>query len=173
MRHRPEDIDALVHQAHRLADSGERAAWLDRACGGDLELRGAVERQLASADALTEQETAASGRTAGSDTVSEKPGSIIGPYRLMQVLGQGGFGTVFLAEQEEPIRREVALKIIKLGMDTREVIARFDAERQTLALMDHPSIARVLDAGATSSGRPYFVMELVRGVPKLAEYHGD
>jgi non-specific serine/threonine protein kinase/serine/threonine-protein kinase len=99
------------------------------------------------------------------ETMSERPGSIIGPYRLMQKLGQGGFGTVFLAEQEKPMRREVALKIIKLGMDTREVIARFEAERQALAMMDHPSIARVFDAGATRSGRPYFVMELVRGVP--------
>jgi len=97
--------------------------------------------------------------------LAEGPGTVIGPYRLIQPLGEGGFGVVYLAEQEQPVRREVALKIIKLGMDTRQVIARFEAERQTLAVMDHPGIARVLDAGATATGRPYFVMELVRGVP--------
>ena len=112
-----------------------------------------------------EPETVTSGGAGAADAMTEKPGSTIGPYRLTAVLGQGGFGTVFLAEQDKPIRREVALKIIKLGMDTREVIARFDAERQALAMMDHPGIARVFDAGATASGRPYFVMELVRGVP--------
>src|SRR5688572_12299984 len=96
---------------------------------------------------------------------AETPGARIGPYKLLQELGEGGFGTVWMAEQEEPIRRRVALKIIKLGMDTREVIARFEAERQALALMEHPNIARVFDAGTTDGGRPYFVMELVRGVP--------
>src|SRR5688572_8002841 len=95
----------------------------------------------------------------------EAPGSHIGPYKLLEELGEGGFGVVWMVEQQEPIRRRVALKIIKLGMDTREVIARFEAERQALALMDHPNIARVFDAGATDSGRPYFAMELVRGVP--------
>ena len=87
----------------------------------------------------------------------------IGPYKLLQKLGEGGCGVVYMAEQEQPIRRRVALKIIKLGMDTKNVIARFEAERQALALMDHPNIARVLDAGATETGRPYFVMELVYG----------
>ncbi|HEY7088121.1 MAG TPA: tetratricopeptide repeat protein, partial [Tepidisphaeraceae bacterium] len=93
------------------------------------------------------------------------PGERIGPYRLLQQIGEGGFGTVFMAEQEEPVRRRVALKVIKLGMDTRQVIARFEAERQALALMDHPNIAKVFDAGTTDTGRPYFVMELVKGVP--------
>jgi serine/threonine protein kinase len=96
---------------------------------------------------------------------AEQVGAVIGPYKLMEQIGQGGFGLVFVADQEKPVRRRVALKVIKPGMDTREVIARFEAERQALALMDHPNIARVLDAGATDSGRPYFVMELVRGVP--------
>src|SRR5262245_12086504 len=95
----------------------------------------------------------------------EGPGSRIGPYRVLQVLGEGGFGSVFVAEQERPVRRQVALKIIKLGMDTKQVIARFEQERQALALMDHPHIAKVLDAGATEGGRPYFVMELCRGEP--------
>jgi serine/threonine protein kinase/tetratricopeptide (TPR) repeat protein len=101
--------------------------------------------------------------------IAESPGSMIGPYKLMEQIGEGGFGLVFVAEQQQPVRRKVALKIIKPGMDTRDVIARFEAERQALALMDHPNIARVLDAGTTESGRPFFVMELVRGIP-FVEY---
>ena len=101
--------------------------------------------------------------------LTEKPGNRIGPYKLLQQIGEGGCGVVYMAEQEQPIRRRVALKVIKLGMDTKAVIARFEAERQALALMDHPNIAKVLDAGATDTGRPYFVMELVRGI-KITEY---
>src|SRR5208282_5029239 len=97
--------------------------------------------------------------------VKEKPGDRIGHYKLLQEIGEGGCGVVYVAEQEQPVRRRVALKVIKLGMDTRQVIARFEAERQALALMDHPNIARVLDGGATETGRPFFVMELVQGVP--------
>jgi serine/threonine protein kinase len=97
--------------------------------------------------------------------VGETPGAMIGPYRLLEQIGEGGFGVVFLAEQSSPVRRQVALKIIKPGMDSREIIGRFNAERQALAMMDHPGIARVYDAGTTENGRPYFVMELVRGVP--------
>ncbi|MDP1590084.1 MAG: serine/threonine-protein kinase, partial [Prosthecobacter sp.] len=95
----------------------------------------------------------------------EQPGDMIGRYRLIEPLGQGGFGSVWRAEQHMPIHREVALKVIKPGMDSREIIARFEAERQALALMDHPNIAAVLDAGTTESGRPFFAMELVKGVP--------
>ena len=95
----------------------------------------------------------------------EGPGAIIGRFKLLQESGEGGFGVVYVAEQQEPVRRKVALKLIKPGMDTREVIARFESERQALALMDHPNVARVLDGGATETGRPYFVMELVKGVP--------
>ena len=98
-----------------------------------------------------------------------KPGDRVGRYKLLQKIGEGGCGVVYMAEQEEPVRRRVALKIIKLGMDTKQVVARFEAERQALALMDHPNIAKVLDAGATDTGRPYFVMELVRGV-KITDY---
>src|SRR5262249_39435287 len=98
------------------------------------------------------------------EPLAEQPGTVIGPYKLMEQIGEGGMGLVFVAEQQEPVRRKVALKLIKPGMDTREVVARFQVERQALALMDHPNIARVLDAGATESGRPYFVMELVKGV---------
>ena len=101
--------------------------------------------------------------------LTEQPGDRIGRYKLLQQIGEGGFGIVYMAEQEEPVRRRVALKIIKLGMDTRQVIARFEAERQALALMDHPNIAKVLDAGATQSGRPFFVMELVKG-DRITEY---
>src|SRR5437016_6242865 len=101
--------------------------------------------------------------------LSEKPGDRIGRYKLLQQIGEGGCGVVYMAEQEEPVRRRVALKVIKLGMDTRQVIARFEAERQALALMDHPNIAKVLDAGASETGRSYFVMELVRGV-KITDF---
>src|SRR5580700_7153908 len=104
-----------------------------------------------------------------SDALPERVGSVIGPYKLLQKLGEGGFGAVYMAEQERPVRRMVALKIIKPGMDTGQVIARFESERQALAIMDHPNIARVLDVGATDSGRPFFVMELVKGVP-ITEY---
>ena len=97
--------------------------------------------------------------------ITEKPGTQIGPYKLLQQIGEGGMGVVYMAEQNEPVKRRVALKIIKPGMDTRQVIARFEAERQALAMMDHPNIAKVLDAGTTDSGRPYFVMELVNGLP--------
>src|SRR5208337_567611 len=100
---------------------------------------------------------------------TEKAGDRIGPYKLLQQIGEGGCGVVYMAEQEEPVRRQVALKVIKLGMDTKSVIARFEAERQALALMDHPNIAKVLEAGATETGRPYFVMELVRGI-KITDY---
>src|SRR5207237_1432918 len=100
-----------------------------------------------------------------SSPLVEKPGDTIGRYKLLQKIGEGGCGVVWMAEQQEPVRRRVALKVIKLGMDTKEVIARFAAERQALAMMNHPNIAKVLDAGATDLGRPFFVMELVRGVP--------
>src|SRR6202043_92506 len=103
--------------------------------------------------------------TADYEPINEKPGTVIGPYKLMEQIGEGGMGLVFVAQQEQPVRRKVALKIIKPGMDSTQVIARFEAERQALALMDHPNIAKVLDAGTTDSGHPYFVMERVKGVP--------
>src|SRR4051794_15279156 len=145
----------------------ERAAYLDGACGKDLSLRQRVEELLAKhfqQDSFMKKPV-----VEGSPTVvlpiSEGPGAVIGRYKLLEKLGEGGFGAVYVAEQKEPVKRRVALKIVKLGMDTRQVVARFEAERQALALMDHPNIAKVLDGGATDTGRLYFVMELVRGVP--------
>jgi serine/threonine protein kinase len=149
--------------------AAERNSYLDQACGGDGALRRRVEALLRAHDSAGNLLDAAPGgaiRAALSKPPpQEMTGTLIGRYKLLQKIGEGGFGIVYMAEQEEPVRRRVALKIIKLGMDTKAVIARFEAERQALALMDHPNIARVLDAGATDTGRPYFVMDLVRGVP--------
>src|SRR5882672_10555046 len=158
--------------ALRLPDH-ERASYLERACGDDVELRRAVEALLQEYDQLGDfletspnaPMTKAKAEAAG----AEKPGDCIGGYKLLQQIGEGGCGVVFMAEQTAPVHRKVALKIIKPGMDTKRVIARFEAERQTLALMDHPNIAKIFDAGATQSGRPYFVMELVRGI-KITDY---
>ena len=151
-----------------------RGAWLDHACGGDSALRGEVEALLADHERargfLSETESLANRVGEGITAIaSEQPGTYIGPYKLIEKIGEGGFGTVWVAEQERPVRRRVALKVIKLGMDTKEVLARFDQERQALALMDHPNIAAMFDAGATPLGRPYFVMELVRGM-KITDY---
>ncbi len=149
----------------------EWRAYLNGACGSDAELRARVEDLLnAHAELGTFREQGErDSPTVQFEAPREKPGEVIGPYKLLQEIGKGGFGVVYMAEQQQPVQRKVALKIIKPGMDTREVIARFEAERQALAMMDHPNIARVLDAGATDSGRPYFVMELVRGV-RITKY---
>src|SRR5215467_10327214 len=144
----------------------ERAAFLDGACGNDASLRARLNSLLqvhADDSFLEEPPLAKTSLALPASVPSESVGTIIGRYKLLQKIGEGGCGVVYMAEQTEPVRRRVALKVIKLGMDTRSVIARFEAERQALALMDHPSIARVLDAGATDAGRPFFVMELVRG----------
>jgi eukaryotic-like serine/threonine-protein kinase len=148
-----------------------RAACLDQACGSNDALRRRLEKLLRShKKAEGFLEPMARGAGPGPTQVvrelpSEKPGDTIGRYKIREQIGEGGCGVVYVAEQTEPVRRRVALKVIKLGMDTRSVIARFEAERQALAMMDHPNIAKVLDAGATETGRPYFVMELVRGIP--------
>ncbi len=147
----------------------ERSAYLMGACVGDSVLLARVQALLqaneAPEDFLPEQPR----ESAVPSLVTEKPGDRIGTYKLLEQIGEGGCGIVYMAEQVEPIRRRVALKVIKLGMETKQVIARFEAERQALALMDHPNIAKVLDAGATAAGRPYFVMELVRGT-KITEF---
>src|SRR6266498_93911 len=169
----PDADIAVFTEALRLPPE-ERDSYLSEACKGDGEFRLRVEALLHA----YEQAGDFLGRSAAERppkaaaqvlAVAEKPGDRIGHYKLLQQIGEGGCGVVYMAEQEAPVRRRVALKIIKPGMDTKSVIARFEAERQALALMDHPNIAKVFDAGATELGRPYFVMELVRGV-KITEY---
>ena len=154
---------------------GGRPAFLDGACGGDVELRAAVEALLANhvEDSFLQQP--ATGHASGATILTpamDQPGDRIGRFKLLEKIGEGGCGIVYMAEQEEPVRRRVALKVIKPGMDTKSVIARFEAERQALAMMDHPHIAKVHDGGVTESGRPFFVMELVRGI-RITEYCQD
>jgi WD40 repeat protein/serine/threonine protein kinase len=166
-RPQTQSVESIFLAALEEQAPEKRAAYLDEACRDDVELRRQVERLLRAqprVGAFLESPASALVGTVD-EPIREGPGTVIGPYKLMEQIGQGGMGLVFVAEQQQPVRRKVALKVIKPGMDTREVIARFEAERQALALMDHPNIARVLDAGATASGRPYFVMELVKGVP--------
>jgi serine/threonine protein kinase len=168
----PTREETLFHDA--LAQPyRDREAFLLRACAGDSALRGRVEALLAAYDGAPTHLNRAPVLAAAELNAEKKPGDRIGRYKLLQKIGEGGCGIVWMAEQEEPVRRRVALKVIKLGMDTKEVVARFEAERQALALMDHPNIARVFDAGATDTGRPYFVMELVHGVPitKFCDEH--
>ncbi len=145
--------------------------FLDGACGGDSDLRARVADLLQAHNELGSfrDDAPARANTVDMPAAPEAPGAVIGPYKLLQQIGEGGMGVVYMAEQTAPVKRKVALKVIKPGMDTRQVIVRFEAERQALALMDHPNIARVFDAGATEAGRPYFVMELVKGVP-ITEY---
>ena len=173
MINKPQLKDDIFHAAAEIADPQQRAAYLEDACGGDAELRREVQALLehdAAAQSFLRQPVIADDNTTQScQAISEGPGTKIGPYTLREQIGEGGFGLVFVAEQQKPVRRKVALKIIKPGMDTKEVIARFEGERQALALMDHPNIARIFDAGTTESGRPYFVMELVKGIP-ITEY---
>jgi tetratricopeptide (TPR) repeat protein/serine/threonine protein kinase len=164
-----QDLAARIFEAAvELATPGERAAYLDAACGPDQQLRAEVEQLLAhdeAAGSFLNNPTRPGLVATVDEPVRERPGTVIGAYKLLEQIGEGGFGVVFLAEQQEPIRRKVALKVLKPGMDSKQVIARFEAERQALALMDHPHIAKVLDAGQAASGRPYFVMDLVKGLP--------
>jgi len=164
--------EEILQAAVEKRTPAERAAYLDGACGPDAELRALVEGLLkahADAGSFLEQPLFESTPTRDQPQNLENTGAVIGPYKLLQPIGEGGMGTVWMAEQTRPVQRKVALKVIKAGMDSRQVIARFEAERQALALMDHPNIAKVLDAGATEKGRPYFVMELVRGI-KITDY---
>src|SRR6516164_5060471 len=160
--------------ASDLADPAERAAYLDRECGADAELRARVEALLLSSDAapLPVAGAATVDSPAGlpetedyGDPTARVGALLVGKYKLVEQIGQGGMGSVFMAQQTEPVKRAVAVKVIKAGMDSRAVLARFEAERQALAMMDHPNIAKVLDAGTTDRGRPFFVMELVKGTP--------
>jgi hypothetical protein len=172
--------ETIFAAAIQRGAAAERAAYVDRACAGDEELRAWVGALLAAHDGAGDgfmagppADLAATAAAVGADdppgtradAADEAPGTAIGRYTLVEQIGAGGMGVVFLAEQTRPVRRQVALKVIRAGMDTRQVVARFEAERQALAVMDHPNIAKVLDGGSTAGGRPYFVMELVRGVP--------
>src|SRR5437016_126536 len=170
--------ETIFNAAVELRDPAKRAAYLDLACDGDRALRARLEKMLAAdADSFFEKPIPApsladAATLAASASPVAEPVEMsehIGRYKLLQKIGEGGCGVVYMAEQSEPVRRRVALKVIKLGMDTKSVIARFESERQALAIMDHPNIAKVLDAGATETGRPYFVMELVRGI-KITEF---
>src|SRR5499433_369067 len=159
---------AIFIAALEKDNPAERAAFLDQACADDRPLRQRIERLLKAhepADSFLEHRPPGLGVTVDEPPITERPGTVIGPYKLKEQIGEGGMGLVFVAEQQEPLRRRVALKIIKPGMDSKQVVARFEAERQALAMMDHLNIAKVFDAGTTESGRPYFVMELVHGVP--------
>jgi serine/threonine protein kinase/WD40 repeat protein len=171
-------IESILAAAVEMSSEAERRQFVDQACAGDTALKRRLEELIENhfqAGNFLESPAAHLVATADEPSVSERPGCVIGPYKLLEQIGEGGFGVVFMAEQQQPVRRKVALKVLKPGMDTRQVVARFEAERQALALMDHPNIARVFDGGTTgepggvSPGRPYFIMELVKGIP-ITEY---
>jgi eukaryotic-like serine/threonine-protein kinase len=185
------NVEDIFSRALQIQNEADRAAYLEKACAGDLGLRKRVESLLLAhgeAASFLEQpvhevpaETSPPEfgsapsrmfRSGGYALIAESPGTMVGRYKLLQQIGEGGMGVVYMAEQEKPVRRRVALKIIKPGMDSAQVIARFEAERQALAMMDHPNIARVFDVGTTDTGRPYFVMELVQGIP-ITHYCDD
>lgn len=162
MTHAPNSDSEIFRDAAKLAPE-ERPAFLNEACGGNRSLHDEVESLLRAHDPDGSFLQSPAVVVTELQRIRELPGTMIGPYKLREQIGEGGFGVVYVAEQEKPIRRKVALKVIKPGMDTKDVIARFEAERQALGLMDHPNVARVFDAGATENGRPFFVMELVQG----------
>src|SRR5438034_3928845 len=171
----PQNREEALFQAAVQLTGAERASFLNGACLGDSALRQRLEALLAAHDQpdnLVPTQAEAARPTIKldlADAPDEAVGQTLGRYKLLERVGEGGCGVVYVAEQEEPVRRRVALKVIKLGMDTRQVVARFEAERQALAMMDHPNIAKVLDAGTTDTGRPFFVMELVRGI-RITDY---
>src|SRR5437660_374366 len=168
------DAEAVFFAALEKASPQERSEYVETVCAGDPELRRRVQDLLQCHDEIEGPLDA----PPVAEVVRlrlptcEQPGTVIGPYKLLKQIGEGGMGTVFLAEQSHPVQRKVAVKVIKPGMDSHQVIARFEVERQALAVMDHVNIARVLDAGTTEGGRPYFVMELVQGAP-ITQYCDD
>ena len=172
------DPETIYDEAKKIVSLDERSKFLGKACGKNQELKNRLEALLQASDRAdsffedaafpfdektTLQESSSIQSTSQND-LDLTPTDTIGPYKLMEKVGEGGFGVVWAAEQREPIKQRVAIKIIKVGMDTKQVIARFEAERQALALMNHPNIAKVLGAGSTENGRPYFCMELIRGI---------
>src|SRR3954447_1650270 len=162
-------IMSLLGEAVEYGSPEERAAFLERACAGDADRRARVEALLRAYEAagnfLQGDPPPCAPVATVDDVAREQSGTVIGPYKLIEPIGEGGMGTVWMAQQTEPVKRVVALKLIKAGMDSRQVIARFEAERQAPALMAPPNPARVLDGATTAAGRPYFVMDLVKGVP--------
>ena len=181
--------ESLFYLAQQQPDAAARAAFLEEACARPTRAAARLEKLLQAHDApvslfdkpVIDHDTTldAAASSSGDSGIgedsshapsppAEEPGTRIGPYKLLQQIGEGGMGIVWMAEQEQPVRRKVALKIIKPGMDSQQVVARFEAERQALAMMDHVNIARVLDAGTTDNGRPFFVMELIHG---FADHH--
>lgn len=185
------NISDLFERARHITDPLQRERFFEEVCGANAALRarlvallhayeeaGDFLRLSREVDHVGETRESGGALSSAADThigsIAEGPGSIIGPYKLLELIGEGGFGSVYVAEQDRPIRRKVALKIIKLGMDTRQVVARFEAERQALAILEHPNIAKVFDGGSTETGRPYFVMEMVKGVSitKYCDDHG-
>src|SRR5687767_3626141 len=161
----------IFQAALEIASPAGRLGYIQGACGADAVLLTRVQELLRAHETALrrDQPDVEAGKTVRISESAQSPGERIGRYKIRENLGEGGCGVVYVAEQEEPVRRRVALKVIKLGMDTKAVVARFEAERQALAMMDHPNIAKVLDAGATDTGRPYFVMELVRGI-RITDY---
>jgi serine/threonine-protein kinase len=162
----------IFFEALEMTTPEARAAYLREACGRDTTLLCRVEELLKehfSNDSLIAGPAVEAKRNSAEADIKEAPAAMVGRYKLLEKIGEGGFGEVWMAEQREPLKRRVALKIIKPGMDSRQVIARFEAERQALAMMDHANIAKIFDAGTTDTGRPYFVMELVRGI-KITDY---
>src|SRR5947207_5397626 len=184
----PDQIESILAEAVEIESDAKRREFVDQTCAGDTDLKRNVEKLIENhfrAGSFLESPAAGLPSPLGGEgqgvrgaatidepAVTERPGTLIGPYKLLQQIGEGGMGTVFMAEQTRPVQRKVALKVIKAGMDSRQVIARFEAERQALALMDHVNIARVFDGDTTENGRPYFVMELVHGVP-ITKYCDD
>jgi serine/threonine protein kinase len=167
MSTRAKNLEEIFHEASEIGNAEKRAEYLEKACSGDQKLRSELEFLLESDDGagdFMEVPVVDPSSFVKGDSLVEGPGTVVGHYKLLEKIGEGGMAVVYMAEQQYPIQRKVALKLVKLGMDTAQVIARFEAERQALALMDHPHIARVFDAGTTESGRPYFVMELVKGM---------
>lgn len=162
------DAKSVFGRAAEIPSPTERAVFLDQACAGHPAVRAEVDallKALGAAGSFMGSPAAPADRTSDYESpISEGEGTVVGPYTLRELIGEGGMGLVFVAEQSQPVRRKVALKVIKPGMDTRQVVARFEAERQALALIDHPNIARILDGGL-HDGRPFFVMELVKGTP--------
>lgn len=172
MGKKTKEIKLIFAKAYKKKTFQERTNYLNTECGDDADLRAEVESLLKAyddAEGFLEASILDAGVTIDDSPISEEPGTVIGRYKLLEKIGEGGMAVVYMAEQKKPLRRKVALKIIKLGMDTKQVIARFEVERQALAMMEHPNIAKVLDAGSTETGRPYFVMELVKGV-SITEY---